>query len=125
MLDNLDLPLLQKDGLLQRIDHKVILSPDQLRGSTVHAENLEASGMDFLGKIRLIESAITSKDMVELIIQSDKDAEKQQTYLGTPLHLTKETGDALLHMQLEPSKEMKTFPVSQASNVKLIRTSLF
>lgn len=125
MLDNLDLPLIQKDGLLQRIDHKVILSPDQLKGSTVHAENLEASGMDFLGKIRLIESAITSKDMIELIIQSDKDAEKQQTYLGTPLHLTKETGDALLHMQLEPSKEMKTFPVSQASNVKLIRTSLF
>jgi hypothetical protein len=125
LLNNLDLTPMQKNGLAHRIDHKMILSPEQLRGNTVHAENLEAGGMDFLGKLRLIESAISSKDMIEIIMPSGKDAAMQTTFLGTPLQLTKETGDALLYLQLEPQKETRTFSVSQAGNVKLIRTSLF
>ncbi|MCK9169991.1 MAG: helicase-associated domain-containing protein [Treponema sp.] len=125
LLDTLDLSPLQKNGLSLRIENKMILSAEQLKGSTVRAENLEASGIDFLGKIRLIESAISSKDMIELVLPSEKDASKQETFLGTPLQITKETGDALLHMQLEPQKETCTFFISRASSVKLIRTSLF
>lgn len=124
-LDNLNLPPMQKNGLAQRIDHRMILSAEQFRGNTVHAENLEAGGIDFLGKLRLIESAISSKDMLEITMPSGSDASKQQTFLGTPLQLTKETGDALLHMQLEPQKETATFSVSRAGSVKLIRSSLF
>ncbi|MFA6856091.1 MAG: helicase-associated domain-containing protein [Treponema sp.] len=125
LLDTLDLTPLQKNGLSLRIENKMILSSEQLNGNTVRTENLEAGGIDFLGKIRLIESAISSKDMIELVQPSEKDASKQETFLGIPLQITKETGDALLHMQLEHQKENCTFLISRASSVKLIRTSLF
>jgi hypothetical protein len=124
-LDALNLPALQKEGLSERIDRRIILSPEQLRGATVRTENLEAGGMDFLGKARLIESAITSKDMIELSIPDTADASKQQVYLGTPIQLVKETGDAVVHLKLEPSHEIQPFSVSQASGIRLIRTSLF
>jgi hypothetical protein len=116
---------MQKNGLSLRIDHKMILSTGQLKGSTVHAENLEAGGIDFLGKLRLIESAISSKDMIEISMPAGGDPSKQQVFLGTPLQLTKETGDVFLHMQLEPGKEAREFSVSRAGSVKLIRSSLF
>jgi hypothetical protein len=124
-LDKLDLTPMQKNGLSLRIDHKMILSTGQLKGSTVHAENLEAGGIDFLGKLRLIESAISSKDMIEISMPAGGDPSKQQVFLGTPLQLTKETGDVFLHMQLEPGKEAREFSVSRAGSVKLIRSSLF
>ena len=44
----------------------MILSEEQLNSTSVRIEILEAEGMDFAGKIHLVETAIKEDDMMEL-----------------------------------------------------------
>ena len=41
----MDIPLEQKEGLLDRVERRIVVNPEQLRGSSVRFECLEAGGM--------------------------------------------------------------------------------
>lgn len=124
-LNQLDLSDQQKECLASRIDRNIIITEEQLKPETVRLEILEIDGMNYAGKIRLIETAISSGDSIELTIPADNNSSRLLTYLGKPLMVSKHTNDALVRMQLDPDKEIRFFSISKATTIKLIKTSIF
>lgn len=119
----LKMPAAQREGLGERIKRRLILSPEQLRAATVRAEKLEAGGMDFAGKIRLIESAIASRDMLEIAVPAPRGRRRETLYFGSPLQIERKGGDSSVKMRLAPSGETKVIAVDKASMVRLLRSS--
>ncbi|MGI5092077.1 helicase-associated domain-containing protein [Treponema socranskii] len=124
-LASLDLSKAQKENLSARINNKIILSTEQLGKDTVRTESAEAGGMDFLGKVRLVESAIASGDMIEVRMPKADGSAKLETILCTPLSLAKASGDAEVTVHIEAAKKTTTLSVGRAANIKLIKTSIF
>ena len=124
-LASLDLSKAQKEHLSARIDNKIILSAKQLGEDTVRTESAEAGGMDFLGKVRLVESAIASGDMIEVRMPKADGSAKLETILCTPLSRSKASGDAEAAVRIEATKKTATLSVGRAANIKLIKTSIF
>ncbi|WP_294431643.1 helicase-associated domain-containing protein [uncultured Treponema sp.] len=116
-LEKLNLPLEKKEGLLQRIQHKIILSPVQLRADSVKYERIEAGGMDFSGKLHIVEGSISSNSMVEL--QFD-----DRVIVGIPISITKTGSDASVLMEVMPERVEKLLSIGQAKFVKRIRGSV-
>ncbi len=116
-LENLDISVEQKEGLLERIDRKLILTSKQLVGETVRTEKTEAGGIDFMGKIQVIEQAIASSNMIEI-------TNPNGSYVGRPLKIEKKEGDASIVVGLEDSKTI-TLLIGQARNVRRFRQPLF
>ena len=116
-LEKLNLPAEKKEGLLERIQHKIILSPVQLRPDSVKYERIEAGGMDFSGKLHIIEGSISNNCMVEL--QFD-----DRIIIGMPLSVTKTENDATVLMEVMPEHDEKVLSIGQAKFVKRIRGSV-
>nr|MCR4821645.1 helicase-associated domain-containing protein [Treponema sp.] len=116
-LEKLNLPTEKKDGLAERIQHKIILSPVQLRADSVKYERIEAGGMDFSGKLHIIEGSISNNSMVEL--QFD-----DRIIVGLPLSITKTGSDASVLMEVMPDHDEKILSIGQAKFVKRIRGSV-
>ncbi|MBQ4379563.1 MAG: helicase-associated domain-containing protein [Treponema sp.] len=116
-LEKLNLPQEKKEGLLERIQHKIILSPAQLRSDSVRFERIEAGGMDFSGKLHIVEGSISNNSMVEL--QFD-----DRIIVGIPLSVTKTGTDATVLMEVMPEHDEKLLSIGQAKFVKRIRGSV-
>ena len=124
-LEKLNLTPEQKDGLRDRIERNIILTPEQLRGDSVRLERIEASGMDFSGKVHIIESAIHSNSMVELAYENPNDTTGVGVVIvGNPLAVEKFDTDALIRIELIPQHEEKLFSIGKARMVKRIRGSV-
>ena len=119
-LENKHLPEEQADGLRSRIRRKIIVNANQLRGESVRFERIEASGMDFLGKVHVIDHAISTGSMIE--ISFDEESER---IVGTPVGIEKSEGDALLKLCVEPEKKVRIISVSKAGFIKRIRGAIF
>ena len=124
-LSEMNLSAQQKECLELRIKRNIILNEEQLKPETVRFEILEADGINYSGKIHLIENAIEKGDLIEIVLQSEKNPKESRTFLGKPLALSKQTSDTILKLQIEQTEEIKFFSVSKASHIKIIRTSVF
>lgn len=107
----------QRDGLEDRIARRVIVNAAQLRPNSVKFECLEALGIDHAGKIHVIESAISSGNMIELEVE-----DSEELLVGTPISINKKTGNADFIICLEPSHVNRNISVSSAVRIKKIRT---
>ncbi len=119
-IEGADFSAEQKDGLALRVKRKIVVNPSQLRAESVRFERVEASGMDYSGKVHVIEHAISNGSLIELLYDG-----MSQPIVGEPLSLEKTNGDAIIHLRLVPSSEEKTYSVSKANLVKRIRGSIF
>ena len=119
-LENKHLPEEQADGLRSRIRRKIIVNANQLRGESVRFERIEASGMDFLGKVHVIDHAISTGSMIEISFDDENER-----IVGTPIGIEKSEGDALLKLCVEPEKTIRVVSVSHAGFVKRIRGAIF
>lgn len=111
------MPPEQKEGLLQRIEHKIILTPEQLRPTSVKFERIEASGMDYSGKLHIIEGSVTNNTLVELHYDNG-------IIIGKPLSVTKTESDANVLLEVMPDHSQKLLSVAQAKFVRRIRGSV-
>lgn len=124
-LEKMNLPKEQKEELLLRINRKTIVHSTQLRSDSVRPEKIEAFGMDFLGKIHVLESAIAFSDLVEINSAGG-------IVTGFPVKIEKSAGDAILVLQSDDVKnadikngtESQKISVAQARSVKRIRSSV-
>ena len=124
-LEKMNLPKEQKEELLLRINRKTIVHSAQLRSDSVRPEKTEAFGMDFLGKIHVLESAIAFSDLVEI-------GSAGGIVTGFPVKIEKSAGDAVLVLQSDDVKnadgkngtESQKISVAQARSVKRIRSSV-
>ncbi len=127
-LEKMEMPQENREGLLQRIDHKIVLSVSQLRPESVHFERIEAGGMDFSGKLHIIEGSISNNSMVELhfespVTDSGKNI-KDKIIIGIPISVTKTGADANVLIEVLPDHSEKLLSIGQAKFVKRIRGSV-
>jgi len=124
-IDTIELTKQQKECLANRIKKNIILTKEQLKPETVRLEILEADGMNFSGKIHLIENAINHSNMLEITVPAENNSGKMEKFFGKPLLVIRQTNDSMLKMQLDNSEETKIFSVSRINHAKIIKTSVF
>ncbi|HAM78465.1 MAG TPA: hypothetical protein DCP61_04710 [Treponema sp.] len=117
-LDGMNLPQDQKEGLLDRINRRIVLNKSQLVGESVRFEKVEAGGMDYTGKIHVIESAIQNGGILEVALDSGNSV------AGRPVELNKKAPNAQLILELSSSGEKICIPVSSAVRIKKTRRLL-
>ena len=120
-LNKLDLTKNQRECLENRIHNRLILTKEQLAITSVRSEILEADGMDFGGKVHLIEAGLKENDMMELTLpQFDKENEYFKV-IGRTLGITKQTGDAVIRFEVYPTHEITNFVVSRITYLRRLR----
>ena len=110
--------------LAELINRKIVITKTQLRKETVKVEKIEAFGMDFSGKIHVIENAISSKSFIEISYEANNLPEGKQVILGTPISLSKDINDTYVEILVEPEKTQKTLSLASALSVKKIRGAI-
>ena len=123
-LSTMELTKEQYEDLLNRINRKIVITKTQLRKETVKVEKIEAFGMDFSGKIHVIENAISSKSFIEISYEANNLPEGKQVILGTPISLSKDINDTYVEILVEPEKTQKTLSLASALSVKKIRGAI-
>ena len=125
-LNQMELNPQQKEYLSTRIDRNIIITDNQLSPETVRLEILEADAMNYSGKCHLIDSAIKSEDLLEIVIPNEENPSKMNIFLTKPVLLTKQASDSILKVQMQDSpEETHIFSVSRINHLKIIRTSVF
>lgn len=119
LLDKMAISVEQREGLLLRINRKIILTPGQLNADSVKLEQIEANGMDYQGKVHVAESAVAQNMMLEL--RYDDAENGTAVIVGTPVSVEKNPIDAAVNMIVEPDRDEKSFSLGQAKNVRRIR----
>lgn len=120
-LDTRELDEHQRESLEHRISNRLILSETQLKTTAVRTEILEAEGMDFAGKVHLIEAAIKEEDLMELHLPSTENVREFFTIVGKPLGISKQPGEAIMRFQVEPTKDIENFLVSRITRLRRLR----
>ena len=111
----------QKESLKYRISSRLILSENQLKTASVRTEILEADGMDFSGKVHLIEAAVKDEDMMELQFPDADGKGEFFTIVGHPLGISKQPGEAVMRFEIEPTNEIENFLVSRITYLRRLR----
>lgn len=113
----------EKKEIKARISRKLIILEKQINSGIIRPEITEAKGMNFQGKIRLIESALSNKsDRLELTHYAPEGVE----YLFVqPVELVTEEKEKTLIGKILPDEELIKIKISKISKVKKIRSSLF
>ncbi len=111
----------QKDGLIDRIKRRTILRTEQLRPESVRFELTEATGMDFTGKIHILEAAIQQSKMIEIEL-----AGKKEKITGYAKGLVKNSPAPMLFMTHKNSKDETVeieIEIAKISYLKKLRYS--
>lgn len=119
-LANLDLDENLKESLSYRISNRLILSDAQLSSASVRTEILEADGMDFAGKVHLIEAAIKDDDTLELTYPQSND-KTWQTITGKALMVTKQDNEVIMRFQHNFSDTIENILVSKITFIRRLR----
>lgn len=120
-LKNLDMDKHVKESLEHRISSRLILSKNQLKTAAVRTEILEADGMDFAGKVHLIEASVKDEDLMELQMPTADGKGEFFTVVGKPLSISRQPGEAVMRFQLEPTKDIQNLLVSRITHLRRLR----
>ena len=120
-LNNLDIEKNLKESLEHRISGRLILSESQLKNANVRTEILEADGMDFAGKVHLVEAALKEEDMMEVSLPSADGKGGFFTLIGKPLSISQQPGEAVMRFQIEPTKDIENMLVSRITHMRRLR----
>lgn len=120
-LKTLDMEKAQKESLEHRISSRLILSETQLKNASIRMEILEADGMDFAGKVHLIEAAVKEEDMMEIRMPTADGKGDFFTLVGKPLSISRQPGEAVMRIQIEPTKDIENLLVSRITHLRRLR----
>jgi hypothetical protein len=110
--------------LADRIERRLILTPRQLALAEVRPERLEATGLDYLGKVQIVQRALRSPgDRLELLYRLP-GAEPTRV-LVRPVRLEKTEKGLVLEAEDLNSGEPVRVSLGAASSVRRMRASLF
>ncbi len=123
LLEKKNLPKDQRDELAARIERRLIVSEAQLVGAAVRYEKLEARGLDYVGKVRVAEQALSSHSLVELFWRGPKG--EPNRLLGNLKALEKSGGEVKLVLDPVPEGESLSVPIGKISLLRRIKRSIF
>ena len=114
-----------EQALAARIKKRLIIFPEQIRQDIVGDPRFqEVKGIDFMGKVKLIEQTIHSgRDLVEVILRSTSGSPERM--LISPEKLDRSGNDLLLKGKLQPENSDVTVPVRKLSLVRRLNGVLF
>ncbi len=113
----------QKEELAARIDRRLILDETQLVAAAVRYEKLEARGLDYVGKVRLAEQALSQGALVELYWRGPKGEANRA--IVRPLALEKSGTELMLRAEQYPEGEVFTLAVGKISLLRRLKRSIF
>ncbi|MFW5694617.1 MAG: hypothetical protein ACOCYB_05575 [Alkalispirochaeta sp.] len=117
-----DLPEDIRQELELRIERKLILFPEQIRRDVIPQYGTEARGLDYLGKIRLIEQAIANGDMLEIVTRAASGA--PQRVLVQPREVVERGSDLMLRARQEPDHQAIRIRIRRISLVRRLSGTL-
>lgn len=120
-LKKMDMDTHIKESLEYRISNRLILSENQLKKASVRTEILEADGMDFTGKVHLIEAAVKDEDLMEIQMPDSDGSGNFFTIMGHPLGISKQPGEAVMRLQIEPTGDIQNLLVSRITHLRRLR----
>ncbi len=123
-MENRKLPEKSRREIAGYIEHKLILFSEQVGAHLIEDELTEARGLDYTGKVRIIEESV-SKDFELLEIILRMQAGKPKRMLLRPQRLVRGEKELYLHGFSLPHGEAETIPVGKISYVKRWKNSLF
>ncbi len=121
ILAGLELDDAERKCLAGRIARKIVINPTQLSAATMKLENLEADGTEYFKKLRLLEDAVGTGDIAEVLVPISGTIGMGMTYFGTVQGVTRDEADATLTLQMDSTHEARIFSVSKLTHVKIIR----
>lgn len=123
-LDRLEIPADLSSELRARIAKKLILFPNQLEQSQPRAEKNEAKGLDYVGKVRLVEQALKSgSDLLEILERTSNGTTRR--LLVRPSDLKKSGNDLVLQAHTLPENEQVQIRVRKIGLVRKLKSSLY
>lgn len=122
VVDTMPIDQYNKQSLKEKIAKKLIITKEQLYGAPADNEVREVSGLDFLGKIHLAETAITDNSRLEVSIDG---ASGRRTITGIPITIEKTDHDAVLVMQGENAPYKEKISIAGIVKMRAFRSSLF
>ncbi len=120
-LDERDISEDDRRELAHRIDRGLILFADQLRGEVRSSYATEARGLDYLGKIRIIEQAISSGDMLEIVM---RDTSNPHRLLVRPREVSRTGEDLMLRAVQEPEATAVKIRIRRISLIRRLSGTL-
>ena len=124
ILDSMDITKEERECLLFRINRKIVLDESQLKAESVKFAKIEAGGMDFTGKVHIIEQAVTDKCPIEITFASEESS-GVESVSGIPSGTEKSDDDVRVSMRISGSDDIRTFSISQATKVRRIYDTAF
>ena len=96
------------------------MSENHLSVTSVRTEIMEVDGMDYAGKIHMIDAAVKNQDLLELKLPNANGSD-YFTIIGLPLNLSKQTSDAVVQIKVQPLNQIENFIVSRISHLRRLK----
>ncbi len=128
-LDALDTPQDKRDEIAERIKRKLIVHPSQISRHITRGERLEAKGLDYTGKIRLIEQVLQDQksegpaELLEIVRRTPHGAPVRT--IMRPAELQKAGTQLILVGNAIPDESEVRIPVSKMVLVRKLKGTLF
>lgn len=127
IIESADLESLTDDQRLEftrRVESRVILFPEQVAAAVARTEKVEAKGLDYIGKVRLIEQVLRGRGTaLEIVERSATGAPKK--HLIRPESLDKKATELVLVGTTIPDGGAIRIRVGKIGVVRKVRTGLF
>lgn len=123
-LSGLTLSRNDRDELQARIEKKLILFPGQLLPGLGDQEKHEAKGLDYTGKVRLIERSLSEGNALLEVVERSRGGAPRRL-LVKPEELKKNGTDLLLQGKALPEETAVTVMVRRISLIRKLKSSLF
>ncbi|MFP4113632.1 MAG: hypothetical protein ACOC2Y_02705 [Spirochaetota bacterium] len=113
----------QREELASRIKHKLILTSDQVQPGALKSEKTEARGLDYVGKVRIIEHAIRSGTSFIEVIERTGDGSPQRRLIE-PIEMSKRGNELILIGDELPERTRVELHVRKLGLVRRLRSAL-
>lgn len=114
----------EREGLLSRLERKLILVPQQIFTALGPVQTMQASGFDYQGKMNLCKSAVNSQsDLLELHIL-DGNGERE-LLLAEAKEFIPSNEAPSLRVQTIPQGEERLIPLTALFKVRKLKRSVF
>ncbi len=123
-LNRQSLPADVRTDIKHRIERKLILFPSQIGDHLSGNERMEARGLDYLGKVRVIKNALSGRNILLEIIERAPDGSPLKRCLS-PRELVKQGGSLFLLAEDIKEKKEVTIHIEKISLVRKLKGSLF
>ena len=122
LVDTMSIDQYNKQSLKEKIAKKLIITKEQLYGSPIDNEVREVSGLDFLGKIHLVETAIADNSRLEVLIDG---VSGRRIMTGVPIAIEKTEHDAVLVFQEDNRQYKEKISIAGIIKMRSFRRSFF